>query len=145
MAHTYQRQSITSELARTLIAGAEERARQLGMAIAVTVVDESGILKAYARMDGAPLVAEGASRKKALTAVGFGLATGAAWYEMIHRDPILLLGAPQLDDFILLGGGVPVSVDGQLVGAIGVSGGHYQQDEDCARSALQAAGLGSPG
>ncbi|MEQ1505247.1 MAG: heme-binding protein [Myxococcota bacterium] len=145
MVKTFQRSSITAALARALIEGAETRARAIGLAISTTVVDESGVLKAYARMDGAALVAEGASRKKALTAVGFGLPTGAAWYEMIHRDPILLHGAPQLDQFILLGGGLPIRVDGQLVGAIGVSGGHYEQDEDCARAALAALGLGSDG
>lgn len=141
MHHTFERRSIAASLARALIAAAEDKAAEIGLAIATTIVDDSGVLKAYARMDGAPLVAEGASWKKARTAVGFGLPTGAAWHGFIKDDPILLHGAPQLDDFILLGGGVPIVVDGTMIGAIGVSGGHYHQDEACARAALQSLGL----
>lgn len=142
MIPTVARRTISAELARALIDAAEAKARALGFAISTTVVDESGVMKAYARMDGAALVAEGASRKKALTAVGFGLPTGEAWHAFIKDDPILLHGAPQLDHFILLGGGLPIRVDGQLVGAIGVSGGHYHQDEACARAALEVIGCG---
>ena len=142
---TFVRRSLSAELARALLDAAEAKASALGLAISVTVVDESGVLKAYARMDGAALVAEGASRKKALTAVGFGIPTGEAWHSFIKDDPILMHGAPQLDHFILLGGGLPIRVEGQLVGAIGVSGGHYHQDEACARAALEAVGLGGAG
>lgn len=137
MTPTFRRPSITGELARGLIESAEAHARSIGLAIAVTVVDESGVLKAFSRMDQAPLVAVGASRKKALTAVGFGMPTGKPWHEFIKDDPILAQGAQHLDDFILLGGGFPVVVDGQTIGAIGVSGGHYAQDEACALAALE--------
>ena len=135
---TYTKPSITSALARALIDNAERKARELGMSITTVVVDESGVLKAYSRMDGAPLVAGGASQKKAQTAVGFGMPTGDAWHDFIKSDPILMNGAQQLDNFILLGGGMPIVVDGAMIGAIGVSGGHYQQDEQCAKAALAA-------
>ncbi len=134
---TYTKQSISSELASRLITAATAKATQLQMGIAVTIVDESGVLKAFARMDGAPLLAIGASRKKAMTAVGFGMPTGAPWHDFIKDDPILANGVQSLDDFTLLGGGMPIQVDGAVVGAIGVSGGHYSQDEACARAALE--------
>ncbi|MEO0602801.1 MAG: heme-binding protein [Myxococcota bacterium] len=137
MEPTYPRASITAELARHLIEAAEIHARSLGLAITTAVVDESGVLKAFSRMDHSPLVAGGASHKKARTAVGFGIPTGEAWHDFIKDDPILTQGAQQLDDFILLGGGLPIVHDGQLIGAIGVSGGHYTQDEACARAALE--------
>ncbi|MEM6929280.1 MAG: heme-binding protein [Myxococcota bacterium] len=137
MEPTYPRTSITAELARHLIEAAQTHARSLGLAITTAVVDESGILKAFSRMDRSPLIASGASHKKAKTAVGFGIPTGQAWHEFIKDDPILEHGAQQLDDFILLGGGLPIVYDGQLIGAIGVSGGHYAQDEACARAALE--------
>jgi len=133
---TFPRASITSELARAMIAAAEEKATETGFAITTVIVDESGVLKAMSRMDGAALVAEGASRKKALTAVGFGMPTGEPWHNFIKDDPILETGATQLDNFILLGGGLPIMVNGAMVGAIGISGGHYRQDEVCARAAL---------
>ena len=137
MRPTVTKQSISAELAHAMIAAAEKKAAEIGLAIAVTVVDEGGVLKAFSRMDGAALVAVGASRKKALTAVGFGIPTGETWHNFIKDDPILLHGAQHLDDFILLGGGSPIVVDGALVGAIGVSGGHYHQDEICTRAALE--------
>ncbi|MEN0061699.1 MAG: heme-binding protein [Myxococcota bacterium] len=133
---TIHRPTISLELAQRLIEAAEAHARTTGLAIATTVVDESGILKAFSRMDHAALIAVGASRKKALTAVGFGIPTGQAWHDFIKDDPILMNGAGQLDDFILLGGGLPIRVANVLVGAIGVSGGHYAQDEACAKAAL---------
>lgn len=141
MQRTYIKPTITSELAHAMVQRAEERARELGMAITTVIVDESGVLKAYSRMDGAPLVAGGASTKKARTAVGFGMPTGHAWHEFIKSDPILMHGAQQLDDFILLGGGLPIQIDGAMVGAIGVAGGHYQQDEQCAKAALELVEL----
>ncbi|MBX2796399.1 MAG: heme-binding protein [Myxococcales bacterium] len=135
MQRAFERRTITSELARAMVDAAEDKARDLGLAIATVVVDDSGVLKTYSRMDGAPLIAEGASFKKARTAVGFGMATGQPWHDFIKEDPILMHGAPQLDDFILLGGGQPILYEGTMIGAIGVSGGHYHQDEACACAA----------
>jgi len=136
MKPSHLRPSITAELAHAMIAAAEREAAVLGLHVATAIVDESGVLKAFSRMDGAPLVSVSAARKKALTAVGFGLPTGETWHNFIKDDPILLIGAQQLDDFTLLGGGAPVRVAGALIGAIGVSGGHYRQDEACVRAAL---------
>ncbi len=137
-AMTLDRKSISADGASRMIDAAEAEARRIGLAIVTVIVDESGVLKAMRRMDGAPLVAIGAAQKKAATAVGFGIPTGQPWHDFIKDDPILLHGAPSLPDFILLGGGFPVTVDGQLVGAIGVSGGHYSADEACAKAALAA-------
>ncbi len=130
------KKSITSLLAKQMIDAAAQKAEEIGMSIAITIVDESGVLKAFSRMDTAPLVAVDASRKKAITAVGFGFPTGDAWYNFIKEDPILHEGAHNLKDFILLGGGAPIVVDDTIVGAIGISGGHYKQDEICLNAAL---------
>ena len=130
------KKSITALLATQMIDAAAQKAEEIGMSIAITIVDESGVLKAFSRMDTAPLVAVDASRKKAITAVGFGFPTGDAWYNFIKDDPILHEGAHNLKDFILLGGGAPLIVDDTIVGAIGISGGHYKQDEICLNAAL---------
>lgn len=139
---TYQRTTLTLEFAQELTRIACDKADELGIRVCVTVVDSSGVLTAFARMDGAPLVAEGASQKKARTAVGFGLKTGEQWHTFIKDDPILSSGVQALDDFILLGGGSTVVVDDEIVGAIGVAGGHYKQDEACVEEALQKADPG---
>ncbi len=114
------------------------KATEQNLCIAVTIVDESGIMKFFARMDHSPLVSIDASRKKALTAVGMGLSSGDDWFNFIKDDPIMWHGVQQFKDFILLGGGSPIMSDGELIGAIGVSGGHYKQDELCVHAALEA-------
>jgi uncharacterized protein GlcG (DUF336 family) len=88
-------------------------------------------------MDGAPLVSVSTAQKKALTAVGFGLPTGEAWWEFAKDDPILREGMHGLDNFVLLGGGAALTHQDQIVGAIGVSGGHYKEDEKCMAAALE--------
>ena len=132
----FTKKSITALLANQMIEAATKKAQEIGFSIAVTIVDESGNLKAFSRMDNAPLISIDASRKKAVTAVGFGFPTGDAWYNFIKDDPILNDGAHNLKDFILLGGGSPITIDGAIVGAIGISGGHYKQDEECMNAAL---------
>jgi uncharacterized protein GlcG (DUF336 family) len=87
-------------------------------------------------MDYAPLIAVDASRKKAITAVGFGLPTGKSWFNFIEGDPILREGVHDFTDFMLMGGGVPIIIENQIIGAIGISGGHYDQDQLCAQYAL---------
>ena len=134
---SFDKKSVTLNAAQEMIGAAIAKANELGMGIAVTIVDESGNLKAFARMDNAPLIAVDASRKKALTAVGMGLPSGEAWYNFIKDDPILTAGVHNFEDFILLGGGIPINLQSEMIGAIGISGGHYRQDEICALAALE--------
>ncbi|MBV6511529.1 MAG: hypothetical protein FMNOHCHN_01010 [Ignavibacteriaceae bacterium] len=136
--NTFTKTSVTIAAAKVMIAAAETRAKELGIKISTCIVDESGVMKAFSSMDGAPLISIKASHKKALTAVGFGLASGDGWFGFIKDDPILREGAHNFDDFILVGGGKPVMINNILTGAIGISGGHYKQDEDCADAALRA-------
>jgi uncharacterized protein GlcG (DUF336 family) len=135
---TIKKESINLNAANTLALAAIKKAEELNFAIAVCIVDESGVLKTFHRMDGAPLIAQDASRKKAITAVGFGMSTGDAWFDFIKDDPILREGAASFDDFILVGGGSAIFSGDAIVGAIGISGGHYKQDEACVEAALEA-------
>jgi uncharacterized protein GlcG (DUF336 family) len=130
------KQSVSLIDAETITKAAIEKATELGVAIAVTIVDESGVTKVFARMDYAPLIAVDASRQKAITAVGFGLPTGKSWFNFIEGDPILREGVHDFTDFMLMGGGVPIIIENQIIGAIGISGGHYDQDQLCAQYAL---------
>lgn len=134
--NTFGKTSISHGLAVRMVDAAMAKAGEIGFGISVCIVDESGILKAFGRMDNAPLISVDAARKKALTAVGLGMSTGDAWYDFIKDDPILSAGVHNFEDFILLGGGSPIIIKGQLVGAVGISGGHYKQDETCAKAAL---------
>jgi uncharacterized protein GlcG (DUF336 family) len=136
MADTFVKPSITSDLAHRMIALAEAKASEMGHPFAIAVVDESGVLKAFSRMDGAALLAVQVAQDKAYTAIGFGLPTHG-WYDFIKDDPPLAMGAPAgIDRLVTFGGGYPISVDGNVIGGIGVSGGHYTQDMDVAKAGL---------
>lgn len=131
------KQSLSYQACLIMAEAAIRKAVELKIKISITFVDESGILKAFFRMDDSALVTVDASRKKAITAVGYGIATGDAWYQFIKNDPILFQGIQQFTDFILLGGGSPVFDDNTIIGAIGISGGHYKQDEECVNASLE--------
>ena len=133
----FTKKSVSLDAATRMAATAVAKAKEIGFSIAVCIVDESGIMKYFARMDDAPLISIDAARKKAVTAVGLGLPTGKPWFDFIKDDPILREGAHAFQDFMLMGGGIPVVIGGRLAGAIGVSGGHYEQDQLCAQAAIQ--------
>ena len=144
MKASYTRLVLTLEASRLLADGAIEKAREIGLAISVVVLDHAGRMKAFASMDEAPNVSLEASIKKAKTAMGFGLPTGESWYQFMKDDPMMMIGAQQLPDFILLGGASPLKTGGVIVGGIGVSGGHYSKDEECVRHALSLLGKADP-
>ena len=138
MGTTYNRPSITLELAQEIVNRAVNQAVEDGGAFVVSVVDESGIQKAFARMDGAPLLSVQIAQDKAYTAAGFGLPTDG-WFDFIKDDKPLRVGAPTgIDRLIVFGGGYPITVDSVVIGGIGVSGGHYTQDMAVAQAGLRA-------
>ena len=121
-----------------MIGAAERKAREIGQPMVIAVVDEAGVLKAFSRMDGAALLSVQVAQDKAYTAAGFGLSTDG-WHDFIKNDPPLAAGAPAgIDRLVIFGGGYPIKVGEQVVGGIGVSGGHYSQDMDVARAGLAA-------
>ena len=137
---TFDKPSITSALAQRVVAAAEAKADEMGHPFVIAVVDESGVLKAFSRMDGAALLSVQIAQDKAHTAAGFGMATDA-WHDFIKDDPPLAEGAVGgIDRLIIFGGGYPVVVGEATVGAIGVSGGHYSQDMEVARAGLAVLG-----
>ena len=135
---TVAQANVSLALARRLIDAGQAHAGSLGKAFTIAVVDASGVLKAMDRMDGAPLVSIQVAQDKAYTAVGFGIPSGA-WHDFIKDDPPLAAGATAgIDRLVIFGGGFPITVDGNVVGAVGVSGGHYSEDAAVAEAALAA-------
>ena len=136
MAATFERSSVTAELARAMIDAAERKAADMGHPFVIAVADESGILKAFIRMDGAALLSVQIAQDKAYTAAGFGLSTDG-WHEFVRDDPPLAMGAaPGIDRLVVFGGGYPIKIGDAIVGGIGVSGGHYTQDMEVAQAGL---------
>ena len=138
--HVFQKASISSETAHRMIGAAEQKARGIGHPMVIAIVDEAGVLKAFSRMDGAALLSVQVAQDKAYMAAGFGLSTDA-WHDFIKNDPPLAAGATSgIDRLVVFGGGYPIKVGEQVVGAIGVSGGHYSQDMEVAQAGLAALG-----
>jgi uncharacterized protein GlcG (DUF336 family) len=130
--------TVSATLAARLIDAAVVKAQSLGKGFAIAVVDDAGLLKAFHRMDGAPLISIQIAQDKAYTAVGFGIPSHG-WYDFIKDDAPLALGAPTgIDRLVVFGGGYPIVVNEALVGAIGVSGGHYSEDMQVAEAGLGA-------
>jgi len=137
---TFTKQSLTSETARAIISGAAAKAQEMGIPMSIAIVDEAGELKAFERMDGAAMLSVEIAQNKAWTSVSFGMCTHE-WWDFIKGDPPLLHGIVHHPRLVIFGGGYSIKVDGELVGGIGVSGGHYSQDMEVAIAGLAAVGL----
>ena len=135
MTNVIKKHTISSELAQKMVKAAVAKARELGVSENVAILDDGGNLKAFTRMDGAPIPTIEIAQNKAYTAL-FGVST-QDFFSFIQGDPSLLAGLPTLARVAAWGGGFPIKVDGEIVGAIGLSGAPTVQDDvDCARAAL---------
>ncbi len=133
--------TVTAETARALVTNAAARADEIDTPMCIAVTGQSGDLKAFLRMDGAPQAAISIAQDKAHTSTnGFGMSTDA-WWDFIKDDPPLLYGIVKQPRLIVFGGGFPIKENGQIIGGIGVSGGHYTQDSDVARVGVERGGL----
>ena len=138
---TTTRQDLTLDLALRLIDGACQEAARRDVAMGLAVVDTAGGVVASARMDGAQLVAVDLATDKAYTAVAFGQPT-EAWSDSTQPGGADWgLSTTLGGRLVVFAGGLPVRVDGQVVGAIGVSGSAAQVDRACAQAGIAAVGL----
>jgi len=135
MTNVIEKHSISSELAQKMVNAAVRKAKELGVSENVVILDDGGNLKAFSRMDGAPILCIEMAQNKAYTAL-LGVST-QDFFDFIQRDPSLLAGIPTLSRVAAWGGGFPIKVDEEIVGAIGISGAPaVQNDVDCAKAAL---------
>ncbi len=135
---TFPTASISRESADALITAASAATRDIGLKVTIAVTDAGGHLSALARDDGAPFLTVNVAIDKAWTAASFGLPTHV-WSDVIANPQVAQLAhQPRL---VAVGGGVPIVVDGRVVGGIGISGGNAQQDRDAAEIALKAMGF----
>ena len=142
--HSVEARLIDWPAAHAMTQAAARHAQQLGVRINIAVVDSSGNLAAFLRMPGAPLHSIDIAVDKAYTAASFGLAT-SGWSQalQLHSEAVRQ-GLVLRPRFVAFGGGLPIVEDGQRVGAIGVSGGSEDEDEQCAQAGLRALGLAPP-
>jgi uncharacterized protein GlcG (DUF336 family) len=111
---------LSCEQADTLIAGARAKAKAIGIAVSVAILDSAGHMKAFSRMDGAWLGSSDVALRKARTSILFEAEThDAQAHGLEHTNGGLVTFA----------GGIPLRApNGDLLGAIGVSGGQVEQD-----------------
>jgi uncharacterized protein GlcG (DUF336 family) len=133
-----QQHTATLEDARRVIAAAEERARELGQPMNIAVVDAGGNLIAHERMDGAWIGSIDISINKAFTARAFDLATEALGINSQPGNQFFGIHASNHGRIMIFAGGVPLLADGEVVGAVGVSGGDGKQDQTVAEAAASA-------
>ena len=126
---------ISSEGALALIAAAQRAAAAEGVTVSICVVDPSGLQVGFLRMDGAMLGTIGLAASKAHSAAMFATPTHA-WHGILSGDAALRDGLLGTERFTTLGGGVPLVIDGTLIGALGVSGGSVEQDRGVAEAAV---------
>lgn len=130
--------TVTLAGARAALDAALARAEELGVRMNIAVVDPGGCVIAFARMDGAFALSGDIARDKARTVVGFGGAPSAGLYEAIADEPAVRDGIANRDGVAAFGGGVPITLDGELVGAVGVSGGSAEEDTQVAQAGADA-------
>ena len=129
--------------ARAVVGGAESKAQSLGLKVNIAVVDDGGHLLAFERMDGARPASGYTAITKATAAATFRQPTGPLAAGATPADPLLNLSlqnaAPASGGKITaLKGGVPIVVDGQVIGAVGIGGGTGEQDAQVAGAGTQA-------
>jgi len=124
--------------ARRVIDAAVAHAERIGIPVCAAVTDRAGNLLAYVRMDGAPLFSEQLAWDKAYSVAAFNGRPTHEWWDAIADDPPVRNGLGCADRLVIFGGGVPIRVSGELVGAIGVSGGSAEQDREIADAGVAA-------
>ena len=120
-----------------IAAGAEAEACANRWAVAISIVDDGGHPLWLVRLDGASPISAYIAPEKARTAA-MGRRESRAYEEMINQGRTAFLSAPGLQ--AMLEGGVPILVDGQVVGAVGVSGVKASEDAQVARAGIAALG-----
>ncbi|WP_196258857.1 GlcG/HbpS family heme-binding protein [Pelagibacterium limicola] len=124
--------------ARILIAGAAEKSREIGVPMCIAVTDESGQLIAFERMDGGKVTSTTIAIDKAFTAAGAKRATHEYGAVSQPGKPAYGINSAIGGRLMVVGGGLPVIVDGEVVGGIGISSGTPDQDLACAQAGVDA-------
>ncbi len=127
---------LSLEDAHVLIEGATAKATEISVPMCIAIMDEGGQLIAFQRMDGGKILSVGLSQDKAFSAAVSRRPTH--YYNELAVPGNLLFGIQTAwgGRFTTVGGGVPVEIDGVVVGAIGLSGGSPEQDIACAEAAI---------
>jgi glc operon protein GlcG len=129
---------ITQDEAARIGAAALAEAVANRWAVTIAVVDDGGHLLWLQRMDGVPPISAHLAPAKARTAA-LGRRESKIYEDIINQGRVSFLSAPELEG--MLEGGVPILVNGQCAGAVGVSGVKSSEDAQIARAGIAALGV----
>ncbi|RYE64394.1 MAG: heme-binding protein [Oxalobacteraceae bacterium] len=124
--------------ARLLIAGACAKAEEISVPMCIAICDESGQLIAFERMDGGKITSAIIAQDKAYTAAGAKRTTESYGVASQPGSPAYGINSAIGGRLLVVAGGLPVLVDGEVVGSIGLSSGTPAQDSECAQAGIEA-------
>ena len=131
---------ITLEEAQRILSAAEQKARQMDQPMNIAVMDAGRNLVAFHRMDGAWVASTDIAIDKAFTSAGRGLTTRKIGEMAQPGQPLFGINTTNGGRIVIFAGGIPLTRDGDVVGAIGVSGGTVDEDEEVAEAGVAAFG-----
>ena len=124
--------------ARLLIAGARAKAEEIGVPMGIAVTDDSGALIAFEKMDGAKILSASFAIDKSFTATGTRKGTHELNEANQPGNPTHGLASAMGGRMLVLSGGLPIIMDDEVVGGIGVSSGSPTQDLEVAQAGVNA-------
>jgi glc operon protein GlcG len=131
------KQVLTLEDVKKIAAAAETEAKLHNWAVTISIVDDGGHLLWLQRLDGAAPISSHISPAKAKTAA-LGRRESKVYEDIINNGRYSFLSAPLIEG--MLEGGVPIVINGQCVGAVGVSGVKSSEDVQIAKAGIAAIG-----
>ncbi|MCR8923113.1 heme-binding protein [Dasania sp. GY-MA-18] len=129
---------LTLDDARIMMAAAEKKALAIGVDMDIAIVDDGGNLLMFQRMDGARITSIHIAIDKAFTAAAARKSTRAYGETSGPGQPTFGLNVSHQGRFMIVAGGLPVFVNGDIVAGIGCSSGSPDQDEDVAQAGIEA-------
>ncbi|GGD64414.1 GlcG/HbpS family heme-binding protein [Paenibacillus nasutitermitis] len=129
---------LTLEMAKILLMEGEKKAKEMGLAADIAVVDDGGNLIAFYRMDHARIGGINISQNKAWTSVALQTPTANLAQAAQPGGPSFGINTTNNGRIVILGGGIPLTKEGRIIGGIGVSGGTSAQDVEVASAVVKA-------
>lgn len=135
---TTQTTELTLQDAQAVIEAARNKAQDIGVPMNIAVVDAGTNLTAFARMDGAWLGSIDIAQGKAYTARAFDMSTQQLAPLCQPEQPLFGIHVTNQGRLVIFPGGIPLQANGTIVGAVGVSGGTVDQDQQVAEAGAAA-------
>ncbi len=130
---------LTLEDAKTMMAGAEAKAKEIGIDMDIAIVDDGGNLMLFQRMDNARITSISIAIDKAFTAGGARRSTKFYGDLIKNNGPVFGIHTSNQGRFCVVGGGLPIFTnDNQILGGIGCSSGSPEQDTEVSQAGINA-------